>query len=110
VTKNDPYSGRIYLTITIGHRGKSVNEIMPHTFGFEFYVATDLDQQEIFQGLKSSDEETGIARYLGRAGIFERLGLLKLARNEYKKALQVSPNNSVIIARLTALESPCDFR
>jgi hypothetical protein len=102
---------RIFCTITLNQAtiatSPSTGNNEPHTFGFEFYVADDQQAQATFDSLAKSDAEGGIARFLGRADVFESLGLWRLARAEYRKALDLSPDNKALWSKFSRITNPC---
>ncbi len=101
---------RIFCTITVAEVNVDTNlDTNPRTFGFEFNVMTDEDEKIILNQLEISTKETGFAHYIGRAEIFERLGLLRLAINEYSEGLKEFPENELFENKLSILKKASSF-
>ncbi len=96
---------RMFCTVTVAEVDPSTNlDTKPNTFGFEFNVMTAADEKIILKQLELSTKATGFAHYIGRAEIFESLGLIKLAINEYSKGLKDFPENEYISDKVSILQ------
>ena len=96
---------RIFCEFNVAETNKSSNsDIKPQTLGFQFYLIGINDEKALIEQLELSNKDKGITRYLNRADLFEKLGLIKNAIDEYKQALKAFPENEVIESRLEAIQ------
>lgn len=102
---SDEVSPRLFYKITIAEVNKTNNsDQQPQSFGFQFYLLKKADEKAVLEQLDSANKETGITKYLGRAEIFEKLGLASYAIDEYKEALKSFPGNEIVEKRLFYLQ------